>query len=182
MRRRHIEDIRRQIESSIRRFGHTRAMELGAKAESILALGVDAVRVNADRESIVALDMSVVADAAALPFADESFDLILSQFLHCSVRCPGSVAREIARVLSASGLYVCVEHLPSPYRAIRILQLAAEPVGQFALGWCRFAHDNTLSFPRGLFVQECVARFSDWHEPICATYFRKQSDRAGAEG
>jgi SAM-dependent methyltransferase len=48
----------------------------------------------------------VRADAAALPFADTSFDAVVSMWTHTDVDDFGAVVREIRRVLRADGVFV----------------------------------------------------------------------------
>ena len=50
----------------------------------------------------------VQADAAALPFADSSFDAVASLWIHTDVDDFGAVVKEIARVLRADGRLVYV--------------------------------------------------------------------------
>jgi ubiquinone/menaquinone biosynthesis C-methylase UbiE len=59
------------------------------------------------------------APAEALPFADESFDTVVSTAVLCSVGDPERAVREINRVLRAEGRFLFLEHVRSsdPKRA-----------------------------------------------------------------
>jgi ubiquinone/menaquinone biosynthesis C-methylase UbiE len=59
------------------------------------------------------------APAEALPFADESFDTVVSTAVLCSVGDPERAVREIHRVLRAEGRFLFLEHVRSsdPKRA-----------------------------------------------------------------
>lgn len=56
----------------------------------------------------------VIADATALPFADESFDAVTSGYLVRNVPDPLAAFAEQARVLKRGGRAVCLETSPPP--------------------------------------------------------------------
>jgi ubiquinone/menaquinone biosynthesis C-methylase UbiE len=55
----------------------------------------------------------VEAPAEALPFADASFDTVVSTLVLCTVELPDRAAAEIVRVLGADGRLLCLEHVRS---------------------------------------------------------------------
>jgi ubiquinone/menaquinone biosynthesis C-methylase UbiE len=56
----------------------------------------------------------VRADVQALPFADQSFDTVLSSWVLCSVDDPLLALSEIARVLRPDGQFLFLEHVRAP--------------------------------------------------------------------
>jgi ubiquinone/menaquinone biosynthesis C-methylase UbiE len=55
----------------------------------------------------------VVAGAEALPFADDSFDTVVSTLVLCTVEDPRAVIEEAARVLRPGGRLLFLEHVRS---------------------------------------------------------------------
>jgi len=51
------------------------------------------------------------ADAAALPFADATFDAVVATLLLCTVASPERVLDEVTRVLRPGGAFVFLEHV-----------------------------------------------------------------------
>lgn len=81
-------------------------------------------------------DVDVVADAAALPFDDASFDLVLSQAVLEHVETPEVVVAEMVRVLRPGGL-LCVEvPFMQPYHPVPIHRrnFTAEGLGALCAG------------------------------------------------
>jgi ubiquinone/menaquinone biosynthesis C-methylase UbiE len=105
----------------------------------LLALGQEAIRaVGIDRD-VARLDFArshtpaemaqrvewVEGDAAALPFPDETFDLVLENTLLCFCNNPASVIREMARVCHPGGRILLGELNPySPWQWWRRLKAA----------------------------------------------------------
>jgi ubiquinone/menaquinone biosynthesis C-methylase UbiE len=54
---------------------------------------------------------AVEASAEAIPFPDESFDVVVSAFMLCSVVDPSAVLAEAQRVLKPGGRLVLLEHV-----------------------------------------------------------------------
>jgi ubiquinone/menaquinone biosynthesis C-methylase UbiE len=68
---------------------------------------------NVARKRAAKLSLSVsflVADAASLPFSDQSFDTVVSSFSTCTFPEPLTALREIARVSRAGGRILLLEH------------------------------------------------------------------------
>ncbi|HET7170359.1 MAG TPA: class I SAM-dependent methyltransferase [Gaiellales bacterium] len=74
-------------------------------APSGVDLSEDQLRVAAARAGDRA-EALVAADATALPFADGSFDAVVSTFTHTDLDDPGRALRECARVLRDGGAFV----------------------------------------------------------------------------
>ena len=70
-------------------------------------VSADQLRLAAERAGALAEEL-VLTDAAALPFADASFDAVVSLFTHTDFEDAGAVFREVARVLRAGGRLVYV--------------------------------------------------------------------------
>lgn len=68
------------------------------------------------------------ADAAELPFPDQSFDTIVSTLVLCSVPDDRRVVAEARRVLRPGGRSLLLEHVRSPLLPIRLLQRALDPL------------------------------------------------------
>lgn len=68
----------------------------------------------------------VTGTAEQLPFDDASFDTVVATLTLCSVDDPGTVLREIRRVLRPDGILTFAEHVrsPDPHRARRQDRLA----------------------------------------------------------
>jgi ubiquinone/menaquinone biosynthesis C-methylase UbiE len=79
----------------------------------------------------------VNAPAESLPFADESFDTVVSTLVLCTVADPERAVAEIARVLRPGGSLLFCEHVEADSRPLRRAQrLLAAPWAAFAEG-CR---------------------------------------------
>ena len=83
----------------------------------------------------------VEGDAAALPFADASFDTVVATFVLCSVGDVGRSLREARRVLRPGGTIRLLEHARARYRAIGALQDRSAPAWARVSGGCRLDHD-----------------------------------------
>jgi AhpD family alkylhydroperoxidase len=83
----------------------------------------------------------VEGDAAALPFADASFDTVVATFVLCSVGDVGESLREARRVLRPGGTIRLLEHARARHRAIGALQERSAPAWARVSGGCRLDHD-----------------------------------------
>jgi SAM-dependent methyltransferase len=83
------------------------------------------------------------AAAEALPFAGESFDVVVSTLVLCTVDSPERVAAEIARVLRPGGELRLIEHVRDPESAgrARLQDLLERPWGWVA-GSCHPNRDT----------------------------------------
>lgn len=69
-----------------------------------------------------------LADVQALPYADASFDAVVSTFVFCSVPEPSRGLREILRVLRPGGRLRMLEHVLSRHTVMRLLMRALDPL------------------------------------------------------
>lgn len=81
------------------------------------------------------------ADAHALPFADDSFDTVVSTLSLCTIPDPDVAVHEVRRVLRPRGRMLLLEHVRSSNRAVRGVQRALEPLAH------RFEGDHLLREP-----------------------------------
>ena len=92
----------------------------------------------------------VDAPAERLPFADRSFDTVVSTFVLCTVDDPAATLAEVARVLRPGGDLLFLEHVRSPEpRLARLQDRFARPWRAFACG-CR-CNQDTLPLLRDRF-------------------------------
>ncbi len=101
------------------------------------ALSVAAERADREGRDVVL----VVGDAAALPFADDSFDTVVATFVLCSVDDVEGSLREVRRVLRPGGTVRLLEHARSSHRAIGAIQERSAPAWARVSGGCRLDHD-----------------------------------------
>ncbi len=67
-----------------------------------------------------------LADAAALPYADSSFDAVVCTFALCEVPDDGAVIREALRVLRPGGNLLLADHVEATNRLVRVGQRVLE--------------------------------------------------------
>lgn len=110
----------------------------------------------------LAIDARVVAaDAEDLPFADGSFDTVVSTLVLCTVAEPRSAIGEIQRVLAPGGRLLFIEHVLSQTTGLRRWQhRLAEPWAAFAEG-CRCDRD-TLAHLRDAGMHVATVRTDAW--------------------
>lgn len=77
-----------------------------------------------------------VAPAEALPFADDSFDHVVSSLVFCSVTDPAQALREIERVLRPGGVLHMVEHVRPGFAPFALAAAAVTPVWSRVAGNC----------------------------------------------
>jgi ubiquinone/menaquinone biosynthesis C-methylase UbiE len=79
----------------------------------ILALDLSREMLNITRKRAAKLSMNVsflLADAEALPFADESFDTVVSSLSTCTFPDPVTALKDMARVCRPKGKVLLLEH------------------------------------------------------------------------
>jgi len=117
-------------------------------ASSVSAIEPDPARAedarSAAAETARALGIPVqvdVAPAESLPYADASFDAVVSSLVFCSVGDQRQTLGEIERVLRPGGVLWMVEHVRPQTPALARLATALTP------GWRRIAHNCHLDRP-----------------------------------
>jgi ubiquinone/menaquinone biosynthesis C-methylase UbiE len=84
----------------------------------------------------------VEADAAALPFADASFDTVVATLVMCTVDDPPRVLREVARVLRPRGRFLFLEHVRAHDARTARWQDRIRPLWQRVGAGCRPNRDT----------------------------------------
>ena len=69
-----------------------------------------------------------VGDATALPFPDESFDMVVITLSLCTIPDDQAAIAESSRVLRAGGRLLLLEHVRSPVLAVRVVQRVLDPL------------------------------------------------------
>lgn len=110
--------------------------------------------------------------AEALPFADGSFDTVVTTFTLCSVDDPAQALAEARRVLRPDGRLLFLEHGLSPEAGPRRWQYRLEPFWKRLMGNCHLSRAVLPSIRNGGFAivnsasgyMERVPRFAGWME------------------
>lgn len=101
------------------------------------------------------------ASAAALPFADASFDVVVSTLVLCSVPHLDASLREVFRVLRPGGRFVFLEHVAAaPGTRRRLAQRLVDPVWRRLAGGCRVTRDTERALLDAGFALDSVERQS----------------------
>jgi ubiquinone/menaquinone biosynthesis C-methylase UbiE len=90
--------------------------------------------------SPIAVDQRVL-DGARLPFADDSFDTVVSTFTLCSIGAVDGALRELRRVLRPGGRFHFVEHGLSDDPQVQRWQHRLTPVQRLVAGGCHLDRD-----------------------------------------
>lgn len=101
--------------------------------------------------------MHAAGDAQRLPFANGSFDTVVSTFLLCSVADPAVAVREFARVLRPGGSLLFLEHVLSTRPFTRTLQRLVEPIYTRIACGCSLVRGTEATIARnGFRIDELV--------------------------
>jgi ubiquinone/menaquinone biosynthesis C-methylase UbiE len=98
----------------------------------------------------------IAAPAEQLPFDDDSFDVVVTTLVLCSVDDLDAAVREMRRVLRDGGQLVVIEHVRAEGRALTI-QRAWEPVQKVVGRNCHMTRDIRAALQRGGFETGAVA-------------------------
>ena len=132
-----------------------RVLEVGAGTGLNLPLYEDADRVTALEpdplmmrraprrvsEAEVPVDL-VQGDGQSLPFGEDTFDVVVSTLVFCSIPDPRAALREVARVARPEARILFVEHVRSPWRWAARIQEALTPCWKQVAGGCHLDRDT----------------------------------------
>lgn len=126
-------------------------------SEELIALAH--ARMTGDVRGFVHLERGA---AEALPFADASFDTVVSTFTLCSVQDQAQALREARRVLKPGGQLLFLEHGQAPDPGPRRWQQRLEPVWKPIAGGCHLTRPVTDAvLAAGFGVPERHGRYMD---------------------
>lgn len=94
-----------------------------------------------------------------LPFADESFDSVVSTLVMCMADDPDAVAREARRTLRPGGAFLFYEHVVSPRPRGRWMQRKLNPIWKRATTGCNLDRDLTAAIKNAGFSSVEIAAF-----------------------
>jgi ubiquinone/menaquinone biosynthesis C-methylase UbiE len=116
-----------------------------APGTEVTALEPDAgMRARMERRAAEAAARVRVVDGRAeeLPFADASFDTVMSAFALCTVGDLAAALSELRRVLTSGGTLLLLEHVHLDWEPGRGMQSAAAPAWASLAGGCRRDRDT----------------------------------------
>jgi ubiquinone/menaquinone biosynthesis C-methylase UbiE len=107
------------------------------------------------------LPHAVAAPAEELPFADASFDAVVSTLVLCSVNDPARALAEMRRVLRPGGKLVFIEHVAADDNSRRLKwQRRIEPLWKRLMGNCHMTRNTLQEIARAGFLLGDVKRES----------------------
>lgn len=116
--------------------------------------------------------------AEKLPFADQSFDTVVSTWALCTIPNPAAALKEVRRVLKPEGKYIFIEHGLSPDEGVKKWQNKINSIWRKLAGGCNLNRKIPELFPpAGLLITEINADYNSW--PKILTYlYRGVAKRA----
>ena len=110
-----------------------------ARSNRLVGIDISAPMLRKAQERVVQhkltnVDALAVMDAKHLAFPDDSFDVIVAQYVITAVPDPEATLDEFARVLKPGGEIVLVNHIGAEGGARKTFELAFAPVAR-RLGW-----------------------------------------------
>ena len=113
---------------------------------------------------------AMIADAANLPLADESFDIAVSTWTMCSIADLPEALREIHRVLRPGGRLLFVEHGLSPTRRLAAWQHRLTPINRRLAEGCHLDRDIERIVSESPLEMEMCDKFYLPHVPKIAGF------------
>lgn len=106
---------------------------------------------------------ATVAAAESLPFADASFDWVITALSLCTIARPDEALAEARRVLDRDGRLRVLEHVRSPVPGIARAQSALTPAWRRIAGGCHLDRDTESEITRAGFDITARRRFLAGH-------------------
>jgi len=132
-----LADVRgRVLELGVRHGSNFRFYPSGVE---VVATEIDAGAVGNARRLFPRFSQGIalsLADAQRLPFADHSFDAVVSTLVFCSIPDPARALGEVARVLRPGGRFYSIDHVRSEQPLIGALLDALTPTWKVLAGGC----------------------------------------------
>ncbi len=101
----------------------------------------------------------VTGSVESLPFADKSFDTIVSTWTLCSIENIDRALKELHRVLAPNGVLLFVEHGIGVDVKTKLLQHAVTPFWKLYKGGCRLNRDMKAAIEGGGFTFETYREY-----------------------
>jgi ubiquinone/menaquinone biosynthesis C-methylase UbiE len=120
-----------------------------------------------------------VASGQQLPFADRTFDCVVSTFTLCSVADVGQVLREVVRVLKPTGSFLFLEHGLSPDPAVQRWQRRLNRLEQWLADGCNLDRPIAALVAAQPFATVAVDAFYLEHVPPTHGYLYQGVARCG---
>ena len=137
--------------------GTGRSLQLLDRADSVVGVDPSPALLGRARRRAPGVPL-VVGRAEQLPFADRSFDTVVSALVFCSVEEPHTALREIRRVLGPGGTLRMMEHVRSTRSWAARLQDAAQPAWTLLSGGCHPNRPTEQTVERAGFRIEMAGR------------------------
>jgi ubiquinone/menaquinone biosynthesis C-methylase UbiE len=98
------------------------------------------------KAAVLDLDLDLrTAEAEALPFDDETFDVVVAGIVFCTISDPETALTEVARVLKPGGEFRFLEHVRD-HGLTAWAQGIVEPVWKRAAGGCHLTRETATLF------------------------------------
>ncbi|HET6537784.1 MAG TPA: class I SAM-dependent methyltransferase [Sphingopyxis sp.] len=98
----------------------------------------------------------IMGRGEAMPFADHSFDSVLTTFTLCSVQTPDRVLADIKRVLKPGGIAIFLEHGAAPDADPAKWQRRIEPLWKRLAGNCHLTRPISSAYQEAGFTVEMM--------------------------
>lgn len=150
-----FEQVRRMVAKNAR----GRVLEIGAgtglnfkhfeNADCVLAIEPDPFMLNHALQRVRKCAALTQARAEQLPFADNSFDTVVSTLTFCTIGDPVKAAEEIRRVLKDDGCFFFAEHPIADKPLLAGAERAVAPLWKHIAGGCHLDRDILSFFKSG---------------------------------